>query len=155
MNRCAQLLDVLGPDLASLVTGYTLPALGALGHLAEAWQQADDNNRWRITAALAPLLMTLKTRTSQPLAWFVLARRLGVPAVADFARQLDAAALQLPGFYMSELERARCDAPANIGAHLCCGVSSQHTTPDKLRWHVARSLACSEDAYAWDALVKP
>ena len=127
---CPDLVRALVPELLPLLTGFTTPALSALVHLVEAWNVADENNARRCALAIRAVLYACHSRTSRPLAWFIILNRLGVHGTRKLVSQLDAstfadsptgASLSVLGMWRAELAQAIHEAPASCGIYLCCG----------------------------------
>lgn len=127
---CPDLVRVLVPELVPLLTGYTQAALAALVHLLDAWNVADDKNRPAAVTAIAAMLVTLKSPTSQPLAWFVVVARLGIHGAHKLAGDLECLSLASDGFttinrprrfWHQQFIQAAVNAPRQLGVWLCCG----------------------------------
>lgn len=133
---CPDLVRVLVPELVPFLTGYTMHALAALAHLVDAWNQADHRNQPHAVVALASVLRTLQSPTSQPLAWFVLVQRLGLHGTHKLIGDLEcyetalrcdlrgasigAAAPHPPGYWRLQFRLAVRNAPGLLGVWLCC-----------------------------------
>ncbi len=118
---CSDLIRSLVPELVPLLTHYTQNALGALVHLADAWQMADNVNARMLRRSIGPLVLSLSSDTSRPLAWYVLVNRLGTYGVNNLVNELEGDGLALVGTFREHYRSAVEDAPTFTGVWICCG----------------------------------